>query len=57
MKKFALLFVSLFAISALTNAQAVLRITEVMSSGGTADWIEISNIGNLTTDHFLSLHL
>jgi uncharacterized cupin superfamily protein len=50
MKKFALLFVSLFAISALTNAQAVLRITEVMSSGGTADWIEISNIGDVDAD-------
>jgi hypothetical protein len=50
MKKFTLLFVSIFAICTISSAQAVLRITEVMSSGGTADWIEISNIGDANAD-------
>ncbi|MFM1998571.1 MAG: hypothetical protein RL204_518, partial [Bacteroidota bacterium] len=50
MKKIALLFASIFAFYASSSAQAILRITEVMSSGGTADWIEVSNIGDTDAD-------
>ena len=35
------------------QAQAILRVTEVMSTsgtGGTADWFEVSNCGNATAD-------
>jgi hypothetical protein len=45
----------IFSWAGLSNAhaQAVLRITEVMSSsgtGGTADWFEITNYGNAVAD-------
>ena len=45
----------IFSWAGLSNAhaQAVLRITEVMSSsgsGGTADWFEITNYGNAAVD-------
>ncbi|MFZ4483025.1 MAG: lamin tail domain-containing protein [Chthoniobacterales bacterium] len=33
-----------------THAAAILRITEVMSSGDTADWFEVTNYGDATAD-------
>jgi len=49
---FGILLIS-WAGASYVNAQAVLRVTEVMSSsgpGGTADWFEITNYGNAAAD-------
>jgi len=55
MKKTTLpiLIVALIASVASTQAQSLIRITEAMSSsgtGGTPDWIELSNLGNTSAD-------
>ena len=49
----AFLFSAFIPLASFTQAQAVLRITEVMSSsgtGGTADWFELTNYGNTSAD-------
>lgn len=48
-----ILIAALIASVASTQAQSLIRITEVMSSsgtGGTPDWIELSNLGNTVAD-------
>lgn len=53
MRKHLHLFLSIFCLMAITSATAQIKITEVMSSsgtGGTADWVELTNIGNSAVD-------
>ena len=48
-----ILTAALLASVASTQAQVLIRITEAMSSsgtGGTPDWIELSNLGNVAAD-------
>ena len=48
-----ILTAALLASVASTQAQVLIRITEAMSSsgtGGTPDWIELSNLGNTVAD-------
>jgi hypothetical protein len=48
-----ILIAALIASVASTQAQVLIRITEAMSSsgtGGTPDWIELSNLGNTVAD-------
>ena len=48
MKKISLFLGALLLLSSASFAQ--LRVTEAMSSGGTADWIEITNLGSTAVD-------
>ncbi len=50
MKKTITLSAIFIALTSVSFAQGILRITEVMSSGSTADWFELTNIGNASVD-------
>ena len=50
MKKTITLSAIFIALTSISFAQGILRITEVMSSGSTADWFELTNIGNASVD-------
>ena len=49
--RWSLILIAWLGLSAQGQAQAILRITEAMSSsGGTADWFEVTNYGNTAAD-------